>query len=565
MSSRLSNHQGGHQGHWNRFTNETQGARDIPDLFLEHPEFGHLLAGCQCPQSDFRTGHGNQWTTGLSQQEMISFRQDVQKWLALHQFFGRDDVCSAVKDLADLRQKYNTPPLIWQKEVIYLRDVQERLNWIMEYTKITPDEKQRNELLTSFREIVGSCPNTETAKYPEIRKVTEVIELLEGTSLFRPLEIEDIADLPEILTTELKRIGNKDYLNLISLQGNLEAFMRNISKAGMKSHEYLVCIAVLQLFGFDLLDSVFERYLSKNDFTNITNILVAKLRNLHDMRSKCERQAYVLNLALCNIQQGETVQHIIELMAGGLCTELMAMDLESLRVAIDGMLSEKQPFFEIEGLLHSFKQQLHFVDKNSKVVDQEDAEEMDIDQSVVNILEVLGLKKYYPQKLKYEDVIMLTSTIHDDVNKKPTSLPELPWYFMKHVIAVDSNTRENCHIMGSDEYSFDSSDDDEDEGRDTDSPIHTVHPLDLIYTIFLCADYFFRQELTDKMSRCQYAVPFILPSPRQQRDQSESLMMYWGLKSITRNFCYKDTVVNKNLLDTETPLVSCVSLGEETY
>ena len=42
----------GHQ-----LSNETQGARVIPDLFLEHPEFGHLLARCQCPQSNFRTGH----------------------------------------------------------------------------------------------------------------------------------------------------------------------------------------------------------------------------------------------------------------------------------------------------------------------------------------------------------------------------------------------------------------------------------------------------------------------------------------------------------------------------
>ena len=37
-------------------TNETQGARIILDPFLEHPKLGLLLAECQCPQSDFRTG-----------------------------------------------------------------------------------------------------------------------------------------------------------------------------------------------------------------------------------------------------------------------------------------------------------------------------------------------------------------------------------------------------------------------------------------------------------------------------------------------------------------------------
>ena len=69
---------------------------------------------------------------------------------------------------------------------------------------------------------------------------------------------------------------------------------------------------------------------------------------------------------------------------------------------------------------------------------------------------------------------------------------------------------------------------------DIDSQIHAVHPLDLIYTIFLCADDFLRQELTDKMSRCQYAVPFILPPPKQ--DQARSLMLHWGLKEYNEKF-----------------------------
>ena len=506
---------------------------------------------------------GNVQNIVLSRQQVNVLRKDVQKWLELHQVFGRDDVSLAIRELVDLRRKYNTPPLLWQKEVISLRDVQERLNWIMEYMKITPDEKDRYELLGSFREILKSCPNTETAKYPEIRKVTEIIKLLEGTASFSPLEIEDIADLPEILTTELKRIGGKDYLNLISLQGSLEASMRIMSRAGMKGYEYLVCIDVLQLFGFDLLESVFERYLSKNDFRNITDMLVNQLRNLHDMRSKCERQAYILCLALCNVYQREvSVQYIIDLMPGGLCKELKTADLESLNAAVNRELSGKQLMFELEALMHSFKQQFHFAYRNKKVEEEENSGIVEIDKSVERILEVLCLKKYYPQKLKYEDVIMLTSSIHDDITRKPTSLPELPWYFMKHVIGVDSDTRESCHVMGSNEYSSDSSDDD-DENRDGDSEIHAIHPLDLIYSIFLCADDFLRQELTDKMSRCQYAVPFVLPPPKQ--DQPGSLILHWGLKSITSNFCYKDTVVNKNLLDTEAPLVACMSLGEETY
>ena len=78
-----------------------------------------------------------------------------------------------------------------------------------------------------------------------------------------------------------------------------------MSRAGIKSYDYLVSVAVLQLFGFDMLDSVFEGYLSKNDFRNITDMLVDQLWNLRDMRSKCERQAYILCVALCNVYQRE--------------------------------------------------------------------------------------------------------------------------------------------------------------------------------------------------------------------------------------------------------------------
>ena len=42
-------------------TNETQNVRIILDPFLEHPILGLLLAECQCPQSDFRTGHTEQF------------------------------------------------------------------------------------------------------------------------------------------------------------------------------------------------------------------------------------------------------------------------------------------------------------------------------------------------------------------------------------------------------------------------------------------------------------------------------------------------------------------------
>ena len=69
------------------------------------------------------------------------------------------------------------------------------------------------------------------------------------------------------------------------------------------------------------------------------------------------------------------------------------------------------------------------------------------------------------------------------------SPPELPWYFMKHVIRLDSDTRENCHTLYVPEDVFQ-------DGSDSDNDVvFDVHPSDLVYLIFLCSDDFLRQEL----------------------------------------------------------------------
>ena len=111
----------------------------------------------------------------------------------------------------------------------------------------------------------------------------------------------------------------------------------------------------------------------------------------------------------------------------------------------------------------------------------------------------------------------------------------------------------------SDRHDSDESSDDDDEDNMND-----LNPLDLIYIIFLCADDFLRQELVEKMTQCQYAVPFILPSLIQTMDQPDSLVLQWALKSLTKTFYQNNVVVNKPLINVEAPLITCVSIGAET-
>ena len=214
----------------------------------------------------------------------------------------------------------------------------------------------------------------------------------------------------------------------------------------------------------------------------------------------------------------------------------------------------------------------------------------EVNNSVQNLLDDMGLAEYYPQKLSYGDVIKLTEDALKDVNEKPSALRELPWYFMRRLIGLNSNIREKGSVVGrnsttenrigefehndiEEECSFTWSSeegDTEDEelrhpGTDDDTIANCVHPLDLIYIIFLCADDFLRQELADKLSKCQYAVPFILPSPARNEGESQNTILRWGLQTISRTYCEENgPVMTKNLLNICCPVISCLSLNTGT-
>ena len=216
-------------------------------------------------------------------------------------------------------------------------------------------------------------------------------------------------------------------------------------------------------------------------------------------------------------------------------------------------------------LMQSIKCQLNFLrypKKAEPTVD--DGTAVQLDGQVSILMQVLDMQKYYPQKLKCDQVTMLSAEVQDnvinesdnqnDVIRKPNCCLELPLYFIQYIMALNSETRENCFLA----YDNDSSDDDSD-GEETGM----IHPLDLVYIVFLCADDFLRQELTDKMLKCQYAVPFVLPSPLVKDSGHKDLVLHLALKGIVRNFNQNNIVMSEPLVDVEAPLVTCANIGKE--
>ena len=424
-------------------------------------------------------------------------------------------------------------------------------------------------------------------------------------------ELKNLTDLPDGMEKKMK------YLTLNRDDGGsacnelVDQLVCTIRKWHQSSsYEFLTCLATLSLFDFSLEEFSFNHGLQEEDIKILSTTLRRNFDDLKSLKTIQDKQAFVLNIALNNPQdKGKSVHYILGRLPNKISKKFTGctgqnFDLIKLYKAVKEIITRKDGKM-LKEKAKSLSMSFNLIFSRKLSSSQIKEENVEVKEAVQSLLEDLGLTEYYPQKLGYGDVIKLTEDALKDVNEKPSTLTELPWYFMRRLIGLNSTIRERGSVVGQkkgkkrkrnktkakvekkrrlsevedDEITFSWDDDSTDEevedkkARTQHSPekkitgnvTNSVHPLDLIYIIFLCADDFLRQELADKMSKCQYAVPFILPSPAENGDQSQNTVLHWGLQAISRTYSEeKGPVVTKNLVNISCPLVSFLSLNTNT-
>ena len=543
---------------WNRNCASRQEAKVIEGRSLE-----------EIPQ----TGKGQGKTEsqkGQEEQELRFLRQQVQLWIEGYLILDIQNVQLSIRTLADMRSQYNKLDKHWMHEVLHLRDVQKILFSAVKHIGQMGDKERKRRLVSLLKRILHPAEKIQESHFPKIRQILVFTQDSTTPLAMNQYRFANMRQLPNVWKDfKLGRnlTEKEDDVPVEDMQCALESTMKSLAKH-QKSYEFLLGVATLRLFDFSLANFRFEYQLLKRDLDAICQLFQTHLKNLDSIENLRRKQAYILRLSLYNRRSGEaTAQYLIKGMPLGICEELK--DVFDSRGSInfttlDRKVSEMLPHFQfdIKSFMHSFQSQLSFLQRRSQIDVRTRESPGDVDGEYVTdalrkLLIDLGMTKYYPEKLTFEEITTLTSDVHDDVNKKPTSLVELPWYFIKHVIGLDSDTREECHVM---ENPQNSSHDGNDSSSDEDDDnILGIHPLDLIYIIFICADNFLRQELADKMVRCQYAIPFMFPS-----STSKMMILHWALRSITRSFYHQGQDVTKTLVDLEAPLVTFMSIGEET-
>ena len=529
------------------------------------------------------------------QSTLDSFRKDIRIWIELYTEERNIEEC--MRSLLEIRYRHGVMDEDWRDEVLYDPVIQKCITAAVEHMTGSKESLKRRQILISLQGILQPCDNIYIPKFPNATMIVNSITQTVGASSIRPLDVSDIVNLGSALVemisqSDREKPGDQE-VQLKKLQQQLELTMKTWSKTPKKSYTFLTCIGVLGLFGFNVENYQFDFYLRKDDLQKVSSALSKYMPDILQLSKESQKQAYVLNLAFASpFHRDLELYYMVANMPSKLCEDLTkdqkasvdggTLDTDKLHTAVSELLGGKVLVTDLTAITKSLTDQFQFM-KQPKVTQKTSSyfhSTGNLDKNLERLLEDLDMKQYYPQKLTYDDIITLTSHINRDDKAKLTKLKELPWYFMRCIIGLNSNIRENSFIdtknddLKKDNDSDDDSDSDEDSCDDCDddkdftevyvgSDNHAIHPLDLIYVVFQCADDFLRQELADKMTKCQYAVPFILPSG-QLKDEDKNLMLHWALRSMTRTFCRNNKVENGIMVDVNTHLVSCLSFGDET-
>ena len=187
---------------------------------------------------------------------------------------------------------------------------------------------------------------------------------------------------------------------------------------------------------------------------------------------------------------------------------------------------------------------------------------MPTETQLQTLLEDLGLKQCYTEKLTLSEILQIDLKAINDAPAKCHS--DLPWYFLKKLMMVNvtaRNFKSECESSNDGatemtEFDFSNLSDITDSGD-------KVNPLDVITALFLCSDGFVQQEMSLKMSMCQFSVPLLLPGC----DTDQCKLMLWAMRDIVKTYRPQSLLQSKGFTEerivlSEIPMISFVRLGE---
>ncbi|XP_028913659.1 interferon-induced very large GTPase 1-like [Ornithorhynchus anatinus] len=208
-------------------------------------------------------------------------------------------------------------------------------------------------------------------------------------------------------------------------------------------------------------------------------------------------------------------------------------------------------------------------------------------QDFLNLIQRLGLDRYYPRKMGRADFHLIYKTsVHDS---QPHTEEELPFYFLQKLLMLDYRLRylvceddgkttmtmieplsPTGHVSNSSDLLSDFFNITETHLAPSDITQTHIHPMDVQMAIFHCADDFTRQYISTKLSICQFALPFLVPKPFS----SQIEFPLWSLRQVKKSWRQMETLGEekrmknyngKLICETATPIVSFLRVGNSFF
>ncbi|XP_078736112.1 interferon-induced very large GTPase 1-like [Lampetra fluviatilis] len=166
----------------------------------------------------------------------------------------------------------------------------------------------------------------------------------------------------------------------------------------------------------------------------------------------------------------------------------------------------------------------------------------------------LTLDKFYLHKISRNYVLKLIGC-----EEYPKSLEEISQHFLRNVMRANPRARNTEYGQ----YRMEEADTSDDENSSSSGSVATadlINPLDMITAAFLCADSFLQQELMQKMSQCQFALPLLLPDS----GKGNITFMLWAMRQIVKNWKLQQNAssMEESLVSIKMPFISFIRIGE---
>lgn len=170
------------------------------------------------------------------------------------------------------------------------------------------------------------------------------------------------------------------------------------------------------------------------------------------------------------------------------------------------------------------------------------------------LLSDLGLSDYYPGKLTRDHLYQLTDVTLESSKKK--DIPPV-WQFIHSIVRCNYNARiiehkdvqiQNISLSGFRRR----------RARMQTEQNVSIHPLDIIVSVFLCCEATARQDLVMHMWACRLAVPFIL---RLNKNSPVSVYL-WPLRSLIVQVIEKTDCFDRQLIKEKISCLGFIRVGE---